>query len=101
MIFTPTKMKWLLRFYPPYIGAGIKIESISANWMEMKVSMKLRWYNKNAVGTHFGVSLFAMTNPHYVLMLMNVLGKDYIVWDKVASIEFLKLGIGKVSVISS
>ena len=89
-------MKWFLRFYPPYIGAGIKVDSISEDWKTLKVTMKLKWYNKNAVGTQFGGSLYSMTDPHYVLMLMNLLGKGYIVWDKSSSIDFIKPGKGKV-----
>lgn len=101
MNLTPTKMKWFLRFYPPYIGAGIKVESISQDWKEMKVSMKLRWYNKNAIGTHFGGSLYSMIDPHFVLMLMPILGNKYIVWDQSATIKFLKPGKGKVSAVFS
>lgn len=59
--------------------------------------MKLRWYNQNYVGTHFGGSLYAMTDPFYMLMLMNNIGRGYIVWDKAANIEFKKPGRGKVS----
>lgn len=94
-------MKWFLRFYMPYLGAGIKVDSISDDWKTLKVSMKLKWYNKNAVGTQFGGSLYSMTDPHYVLMLMNLLGKDYIVWDKSASIDFIKPGKGRVTAIFS
>ncbi len=97
MQLTPKKMKWFLRFYPPYIGAGIKVNLISADWMTLKVSMSLKWYNKNAVGTQFGGSLYSMTDPHYVLMLMNLLGREFIVWDKSGSIDFIKPGKGKVS----
>jgi len=56
------------------------------------VEMKLRWWNANYVGTHFGGSLFAMTDPFYMLMLMANLGRDYIVWDKAASIRYRKPG---------
>ncbi len=58
--------------------------------------MKLRWYNRNYVGTHFGGSLFSMIDPFYMLMLMNNLGKDYIVWDSKAEIDFVKPGRGTV-----
>ncbi|WP_348240556.1 DUF4442 domain-containing protein, partial [Salmonella enterica] len=44
------------------------------------------------VGTQFGGSIYAMTDPFYMLMLMNNLGPDYIVWDKAASIRFRKPG---------
>jgi len=59
--------------------------------------MKLTWYNRNYVGTHFGGSLFAMTDPWFMLMLMQILGKDYLVWDSKAAIDFIKPGKGKVS----
>lgn len=37
-----------------------------------------------------------MTDPFYMLMLMENLGRGYIVWDKAASIRFRKPGRGKV-----
>ena len=60
------------------------------------VEMKLRPWNRNYVGTHYGGSLYSMTDPFYMLMLMENLGRDYIVWDKAASIRFRKPGKGKV-----
>jgi acyl-coenzyme A thioesterase PaaI-like protein len=89
-------MKFLLNIYPPYVGAGVKIEYIRDDWKELKVSMVLRWYNRNAVGTHFGGSLYSMTDPHIMLLLMNSLGRDYIVWDKSAEIDFVKATKKKV-----
>ncbi len=90
MNVSPTLFKRLINLYPPYIGAGIKVEYVSKDWRELHVSMALRWYNRNAVGTHFGGSLYAMVDPHVMLLLMQLLGKDYLVWDKSASIEFVK-----------
>jgi hypothetical protein len=60
------------------------------------VEMKLRFWNANYVGTQFGGSLFAMTDPFYMLMLMAKLGRDYIVWDKAATIRYRKPGKGTV-----
>jgi len=60
------------------------------------VEMKLRFWNANYVGTHFGGSLFAMTDAFYMLMLMANLGRDYIVWDKAATIRYRKPGKGTV-----
>ena len=94
---TPNSLKRLLNFYPPYLGAGVKVEYISGDWKEMRISMKLRWYNRNIVGTHFGGSLYSMVDPHLMLMLMQLLGSDYIVWDKSASINFIRPGTGRVS----
>lgn len=94
---TPAKMKRLLNWYGPYLGAGIRVDHIADNWQTVTVSMKQYWYNSNAVGTHFGGSIYAMVDPHYMLMLMRILGPDYIVWDKAAAINFVKPGRGKVS----
>lgn len=37
-----------------------------------------------------------MVDPHYMLMLMNILGKEYTVWDKSAEIDFVRPGKGRV-----
>lgn len=62
----------------------------------MHVSMKLRVYNQNYVGTHFGGNLYSMVDPHFMLLLMNRLGREYVVWDQEATIRFLKPGRGTV-----
>jgi len=90
MKFTPKLLKRMLNLYPPYLGAGIKVTYISEDWKELHVSMSLRWFNRNAVGTHFGGSLYSMIDPHLMLLLMQLLGKEYLVWDKSADIEFVK-----------
>lgn len=95
---SPAKLKFLLNYlFAPYIGAGIKVEEITPDSRYARVSMKLRWYNRNAVNTHFGGSLFSMTDPHFMLLLMKILGKGYVVWDKSAEIDFVKPGKGKVT----
>jgi hypothetical protein len=81
----------------PFLAAGIKIDNISHDFRDIQVSMKLTLRNTNYVGTHFGGSLYAMTDPFYMIMLIKNLGRDYIVWDKAAEINFKKPGRGKVS----
>ncbi len=93
---TPFIMRFILNRYRPYRGAGIKTRFISANYDHIKVSMALKWHNKNYFGTHFGGSLFSMTDAFYPLMLSNLLGKQYIIWDKEASIKYIKPGRGTV-----
>jgi hypothetical protein len=87
----------LINIYGPYFGAGVKVTYINKDFRQANVSLALRWYNKNYVGVHFGGSLYSMVDPFYMLLLMNNLGKDYIVWDKSADIEFIKPGTGTVS----
>ncbi len=96
------KKSWVFRFalnaWPPMLFAGIRIKHMSADFKTARVELKLRPWNKNAVGTHFGGSLFAMTDPFCMLMLLAQLGDEYVVWDKSADIDFMKPGKGKVSV---
>ena len=87
--------RWI-NFWPPFLGAGIRIQHIAPDMKAVDVEMKLRFWNANYVGTHFGGSLFAMTDPFYMLMLMANLGRDYIVWDKAATIRYRKPGKGTV-----
>ena len=96
LLMKPGYLKLLLNIYPPYLGAGIRVQHISEDYREVIVSMKLRWYNRNYVGTHFGGSLVSMTDPFFMLMLMNILGKEYVVWDQAARIKFIRPGRGRV-----
>jgi len=96
MKLTARKMMRLFKIFVPYLGAGIKVTYISKDWSELEVQMKLSWYNLNAFETHFGGSLYAMTDPHFALLLMQRIGHDYYVWDKSASIDFVKPGLGIV-----
>ena len=70
----------------------IHIMHIASDWTKIRTRMKLSFYNKNYVGSHFDGALFAMTDPFYMLMLMNILGRDYVVWDKAAQIDFVRPG---------
>jgi acyl-coenzyme A thioesterase PaaI-like protein len=97
MKWTPRLTRFFLRFYGPYFGAGVRITHISPDWRELRVEMKLRWYNRNIMGTQFGGSLYSMIDPHLMLLLMQLLGKEYIIWDKGAEIDFVRPGRGTVS----
>ncbi|MGA7423562.1 MAG: DUF4442 domain-containing protein [Candidatus Sulfotelmatobacter sp.] len=87
--------RWI-NFWPPFLGMGIRIRRIAPDMRAVDVEMKLHFWNANYVGTHFGGSLFAMTDPFYMLMAMANLGSDYIVWDKAATIRYKKPGRGTV-----
>jgi len=85
-------MKW----WPPFLGAGVRVRSFSDDFREAVVELKLGRFNRNAVGTHFGGSLYAMTDPFYAIMLMRNLGGEYLVWDKSGSVEYVAPGRGTV-----
>jgi hypothetical protein len=93
------KSKALLKFWnfwPPFLASGIRITKISPNFREVEVEMKLRFWNSNYVGTHYGGSLYSMTDPFFMIMLIQNLGPEFIVWDKAAKIQFKKPGKGRV-----
>jgi hypothetical protein len=90
-------MRFAFNFWPPLLGAGIRVKRLAPDWQEADVEMKLRYWNKNYVGTHYGGSLYSMVDPFYMLMLIENLGPDYIVWDKAASIRFRRPGRGTVT----
>lgn len=87
-----SRLKLLLNVYPPFRFAGITVQRFDADYRHARVRMKLRWYNRNYVGTHFGGSLFSMTDPFWMIMVMHNLGRDYVVWDKAGEIEFVAPG---------
>jgi acyl-coenzyme A thioesterase PaaI-like protein len=89
---TPSTVRRLINLWPPLLFSGIRVEKIAPDWRHVEVRLRLRWWNRNAVGTMFGGSLFAMTDPFYPLMLQHNLGPAYAVWTKSAQIEFLAPG---------
>jgi len=95
---SPSRREWLLRmmnFYPPFLGAGIRTR-LSRDRRTFEVRMRLGFFNRNYVGTHFGGSLYAMCDPFFMLLLIPALGPEYVVWDKTATIRFLRPGRGTV-----
>lgn len=92
-------MTWWLRhigWWPPLLGTGIKVTRLDKDLRAIDVDMRLTPLNKNYMGVHFGGSLFAMTDPFYMIMLATNLGAEYVVWDKAASIRYKRPGKGCV-----
>ncbi|GHH51850.1 DUF4442 domain-containing protein [Lentzea cavernae] len=86
-----------MNLWPPFLFAGIRVEEISADYRYARVRMRLRPWNRNFFGTHFGGSLFAMTDPFWVLLLFNQLKGEHVVWDRAGEIEFVAPGRGTVT----
>ena len=82
---------WKLRFnfFPAYRGSGARVTFIAPDWREVRVQVPLSWRTRNYVGTTFGGSMYAAADPIYMMMLIQVLGPAYVVWDKAASVRFL------------
>ena len=89
-------MKWGFNFWPCIWCTGSKIHFIAADHSEMHVGLKLNIRTRNRVGTVFGGSIYSSVDPYYMLMFMQILGKDYVVWDKGATVKFIKPITGRV-----
>ncbi|WP_312346343.1 DUF4442 domain-containing protein [Stenotrophomonas acidaminiphila] len=86
-----------INLWPPFLFTGIHVTELHADYRYVRVELRERPWNVNYVRTHFGGSLFAMTDPFWMLCLLHNLGRDYYVWDKAGEIEFIRPGKGTVS----
>lgn len=84
--------RWRLNWFPAYRGTGARVVFVRHDFMEVRIKLPLNWRTRNYVGTIFGGSLYGAVDPVYMIMLMKVLGRDYVVWDKAASIRFRRPG---------
>lgn len=82
----------LFNVYPAYRGTGARVTYIAGDWSEVRIRLPLNWRTRNRVRTIFGGSMYGALDPIYMMMLMNILGPGYIVWDKAASIRFRRPG---------
>jgi len=82
----------LWNLWPPFVGAGISIHYVSDDYRHIIAKLKKRWWTLNYRGTQFGGSMFALTDPFYMVMLIEILGAEYSVWDKFGSIQYIKPG---------
>ncbi|MFE2911309.1 DUF4442 domain-containing protein [Kitasatospora indigofera] len=85
-----------INLWPPFLFAGIRVLAVSDDFRSAKVRLRLGRLNRNYVGTHFGGSIFAMTDPFWMLLVMQNLGRDYLVWDAAAEISFVSPGRGDI-----
>ncbi len=83
-----TIFKYGFNISPMYRRSTGKINYVSEDLLKAQVKIPITYKNKNYVGSIFGGSLFSATDPVFMIQLMNILGNDYVVWDKEASIKF-------------
>ncbi len=85
-----------INLWPPFLFAGIRVLAVADDFRSARVRLRLGRLNRNYVGTHFGGSIFAMTDPFWMLLVMENLGRGYVVWDSAAEIEFVSPGRGDI-----
>ena len=84
--------RWGFNLFPAYRGTGGRIAYIADDWREIRIRVPLNIRTRNYVGTIFGGSMYGAVDPIYMVMLIRLLGPDYVVWDKAASIRFRRPG---------
>lgn len=87
-------LRWRFNLFPAYRGTGARITYIAGDFREIRVRLPLSWRTRNYVGTIFGGSMYGAVDPVYMIMLISLLGPEYVVWDKAASIRFRRPGRG-------
>jgi len=87
-----TLLRWRFNLFPAYRGTGARVTFIADDFRAVRVRLPLSWRTRNAVGTIFGGSMYGAVDPIYMIMLIQLLGRDYVVWDKAATIRFRKPG---------
>ena len=93
----PSTLRRGMNLWPPFLFSGIHVAAIADDWRSARVELRMRPWNRNYVRTHYGGNLFSMTDPFWMIMTLQSLGRDYIVWDRAGSIDFLKPGKGTVA----
>jgi acyl-coenzyme A thioesterase PaaI-like protein len=84
--------RWGFNLFPAYRGTGGRIAYIASDWSEIRIRLPLTWRTRNYVGTIFGGSIYGAIDPIYMIMLIKILGSGYVVWDKAATVRFLRPG---------
>jgi len=90
-------MRWGFNLFPACRGTGARVTYIASDYREVRVALPLSWRTRNYVGTIFGGSLYGAVDPMYMIMLIHILGPGYTVWDKAATIRFLRPGRSTLS----
>lgn len=77
-----------LNLWPCLRRTGGRVVYLAEDFTHLTIRLSLNWKTRNVVGTIFGGSMYASTDPYFMLMLMKILGDQYVVWDKGCSIRF-------------
>ncbi len=93
----PAALKAAMNAWPVFLASGVRVRHIAPDWTSAHIELKQGRMNMNYVGTHFGGTLFSMSDPFWMILMMHRLGKDYIVWDKAGEIDFKRPGRGTVT----
>ena len=85
-----TIYKYGFNWSPMYRRTTAKLIEVSDDLHYVKIRLKLNWKNRNYAGSIFGGSMLAATDPIYMIQLIQILGDNYVVWDKAVEARYKK-----------
>lgn len=83
-----TLFKYGFNLSPMYRRSTGRIVEVSEDLLNIKIKLPINWKNRNYVNSIFGGSMFAAVDPIPMVQLINLIGEEYVVWDKSAKIMF-------------
>ncbi|OEX95832.1 tetrameric acyl-CoA thioesterase [Corynebacterium sp. BCW_4722] len=97
MKLSPAFLRRFMWLWPPFFGAGVRVREFAEDGSRVVVTHKPNLLTQNGVGTAFGGTMMAMTDPFYMLASMARLGGGYNIWDAGAEVDFVKPGRGRLT----
>lgn len=73
---------------PMYSRTTGLVSTVSKDLRNVEVVIPLSWRNANYVGSVFGGSMLSATDPILMIQLLNILGNEFVVWDKAVEMRF-------------
>lgn len=83
-----TLFKYGFNYSPMYRRTTARIQEVSSDLMNISIKLPINYKNRNYVNSIFGGSMFAAVDPIPMVQLMNIIGDEYVVWDKSAEVFF-------------
>lgn len=84
--------KLLFNISPMYRRTGGRLIEVSDDLKFVKIKLPLTYKTRNYMGTLYGGHMYSCVDGIYMVQLINILSKNYVVWDKSASIRFRRPG---------
>lgn len=76
-------------FRPCWRLSGRKVLYFADDYHEVHIKLTSKWYNRGPHGFIYGGSIFSALDAIPAFQYYVILGRNYVVWDKEATIHFL------------
>lgn len=86
-------IKWLLRFYPPFLLQRIVVSDFDNNFTGCKVKVSKSLFNRNSHGSIFGGTLSSSIDPFFPILywqFFHANNKKVNAWSKEINIKFIR-----------